>query len=87
MAVSTNAGLSSVVPRAARWNQFCGHAVTPIKLAISGSNANVLTVETGGEIRDVLADLRRAIATSLPPLLAEILGVKSGKCVKNYTAS
>ena len=45
-----------------------------------------MKVEQGGNVRDILADLQRAIATSPPPWLAKILGVDTGKRVKNYQA-
>jgi hypothetical protein len=45
-----------------------------------------MKIEQGGAIREILADLQRAIATSPPPWLAKILGVKTGNRVKNYTA-
>ncbi|ELS00756.1 dinitrogenase iron-molybdenum cofactor biosynthesis protein [Xenococcus sp. PCC 7305] len=45
-----------------------------------------MKIEKGGAIREILADLQNAIATSPPPWLAKILGVGTGKRVKNYTA-
>ncbi|MDJ0649337.1 MAG: dinitrogenase iron-molybdenum cofactor biosynthesis protein [Xenococcaceae cyanobacterium MO_188.B19] len=45
-----------------------------------------MKVEQGGAIREILADLQKAIATSPPPWLAKILGVSTGKRVKNYQA-
>ncbi|MEM7761825.1 MAG: dinitrogenase iron-molybdenum cofactor biosynthesis protein [Cyanobacteria bacterium P01_A01_bin.40] len=45
-----------------------------------------MKIETGGDIREILADLQQAIATSPPPWLAKILGVGQGKRVKNYQA-
>ncbi|MGK7935152.1 MAG: dinitrogenase iron-molybdenum cofactor biosynthesis protein [Xenococcaceae cyanobacterium] len=45
-----------------------------------------MKIEQGGNIREILADLQKAIATSPPPWLAKILGVGTGKRVKNYTA-
>ena len=43
-----------------------------------------MKVEKGGAIREILADLQKAIATSPPPWLAKILGVGTDKRVKNY---
>ena len=45
-----------------------------------------MKVEQGGNIREILADLQKAIATSPPPWLAKILGVDAGKRVRNYQA-
>ncbi len=45
-----------------------------------------MKVEQGGSAREILADLQKAIATSPPPWLAKILGVSTGKRVKNYQA-
>ena len=45
-----------------------------------------MKVEKGGNAREILADLQKAIATSPPPWLAKILGVGTGKRVKNYQA-
>ena len=45
-----------------------------------------MKIEQGGNIREILADLQQAIATSPPPWLAKILGVGTGKRVKNYQA-
>ncbi|MEM8676099.1 MAG: dinitrogenase iron-molybdenum cofactor biosynthesis protein [Cyanobacteria bacterium P01_G01_bin.67] len=45
-----------------------------------------MKIEAGGDIREILADLQQAIATSPPPWLAKILGVGQGKRVKNYQA-
>ena len=45
-----------------------------------------MKVEQGGNIREILAELQQAIATSPPPWLAKILGVGTGKRVKNYQA-
>ncbi len=46
-----------------------------------------MKIEQGGAIREILADLQKAIATSPPPWLAKILGVSADKRVKNYTAA
>ncbi|MGF1542652.1 MAG: dinitrogenase iron-molybdenum cofactor biosynthesis protein [Pleurocapsa sp.] len=45
-----------------------------------------MKVEQGGNAREILADLQKAIATSPPPWLAKILGISVDKRVKNYTA-
>lgn len=45
-----------------------------------------MKIEQGGLAREILADLQKAIATSPPPWLAKILGVDTGKRVKNYQA-
>ena len=45
-----------------------------------------MKVTKGGSAREILADLQKAIATSPPPWLAKILGVGTGKRVKNYQA-
>lgn len=45
-----------------------------------------MKIEKGGNAREILADLQKAIATSPPPWLAKILGVGTGKRVKNYQA-
>ena len=45
-----------------------------------------MKIEKGGNAREILADLQQAIATSPPPWLAKILGVGTGKRVKNYQA-
>ena len=45
-----------------------------------------MKVSQGGSAREILADLQKAIATSPPPWLAKILGVGTGKRVKNYHA-
>ncbi|WP_036489317.1 dinitrogenase iron-molybdenum cofactor biosynthesis protein [Myxosarcina sp. GI1] len=45
-----------------------------------------MKIEQGGAIREILADLQKAIATSPPPWLAKILGVSADKRVKNYKA-
>ncbi len=50
------------------------------------ANIYPMKIEAGGEIRDILADLQKAIATSPPPWLAKILGVEADKRVKNYQA-
>jgi nitrogen fixation protein NifX len=41
----------------------------------------------GGPAREILADLQKAIATSLPPWLAKVLGVEAGERLKNYKAA
>ena len=46
-----------------------------------------MKVEKGGNAREILADLQKALATSPPPWLAKILGVGTGKRVKNYQAA
>ncbi|MEM7594486.1 MAG: dinitrogenase iron-molybdenum cofactor biosynthesis protein [Cyanobacteria bacterium P01_A01_bin.83] len=45
-----------------------------------------MKVEKGGSAREILADLQKTLATSPPPWLAKILGVDTGKRVKNYQA-
>lgn len=58
----------------------------PAAAKVVQANIYPMKVETGGEIRTILADLQQAIATSPPPWLAKILGVAADKRVKNYTA-
>ncbi|MEM8718116.1 MAG: dinitrogenase iron-molybdenum cofactor biosynthesis protein [Cyanobacteria bacterium P01_G01_bin.39] len=45
-----------------------------------------MKVEKGGSAREILADLQQTLATSPPPWLAKILGVGTGKRIKNYQA-
>ena len=58
----------------------------PAAAKVVQANIYPMKIEEGGEIRDILADLQRAIATSPPPWLAKILGVDVSKRVKNYQA-
>ena len=46
-----------------------------------------MKIEQGGAIREILADLQKAIVTSPPPWLAKILGVERDKRVKKYKAA
>jgi nitrogen fixation protein NifX len=59
----------------------------PAAAKVIQANIYPMKIETGGDIRDILADLQQAIATSPPPWLAKILGIGADKRVKNYTAS
>lgn len=45
-----------------------------------------MKIEQGGNAREILANLQKAIANSPPPWLAKILGVGTGRRVKNYHA-
>ncbi|MGF1458091.1 MAG: dinitrogenase iron-molybdenum cofactor biosynthesis protein [Leptolyngbyaceae cyanobacterium] len=58
----------------------------PAAAKVVQANIYPMKVETGGNIRDVLAHLQHAIATSPPPWLAKILGVAAPQRVKNYQA-
>jgi nitrogen fixation protein NifX len=58
----------------------------PAAAKVIQANIYPMKVEEGGAIREILADLQKAIATSPPPWLAKILGVGVDKRVKNYTA-
>ena len=59
----------------------------PAAAKVVQANIYPMKVEQGGEIREILADLQRAIATSPPPWLAKILGVGADQRVKNYRAA
>lgn len=59
----------------------------PAAAKIIQANIYPMKIEDGGEIREILADLQRAIATSPPPWLAKILGIGADKRVKNYSAA
>lgn len=59
----------------------------PAAAKVVQANIYPMKVEAGGQIREILADLQRAIATSPPPWLAKIMGIKADRRVKNYTAS
>ncbi|MEM0979750.1 MAG: dinitrogenase iron-molybdenum cofactor biosynthesis protein [Cyanobacteria bacterium P01_H01_bin.58] len=59
----------------------------PAAAKVIQANIYPMKVEAGGEAREVLADLQRAIATSPPPWLAKILGITADKRVKNYQAT
>ncbi|MEM6521674.1 MAG: dinitrogenase iron-molybdenum cofactor biosynthesis protein [Cyanobacteria bacterium P01_C01_bin.70] len=59
----------------------------PAAAKVVQSNIYPMKVEQGGEVREILADLQRTIATSPPPWLAKILGVDANKRVKNYQAT
>lgn len=59
----------------------------PAAAKVVQANIYPMKVEQGGEIRNILADLQRAIATSPPPWLAKILGVDVSQRVKNYQAA
>lgn len=54
----------------------------PAAAKVVQANIYPMKVEAGGAIREVLADLQAAIATSPPPWLAKILGVQAEKRVK-----
>ncbi len=58
----------------------------PAAAKVIQANIYPMKIETGGEIRPILADLQTAIATSPPPWLAKILGISADKRVKNYHA-
>lgn len=58
----------------------------PAAAKVIQANIYPMKVESGGAVREILADLQRAIATSPPPWLAKILGVGADKRVKNYQA-
>ena len=58
----------------------------PAAAKVIQANIYPMKVESGGAIREIFADLQRAIATSPPPWLAKILGGGADKRVKNYQA-
>ncbi|EKV00043.1 iron-molybdenum cofactor biosynthesis protein [Leptolyngbya sp. PCC 7375] len=58
----------------------------PAAAKVIQANIYPMKVEAGGAIREILADLQRAIATSPPPWLAKILGIGADQRVKNYQA-
>ncbi|WP_299485644.1 dinitrogenase iron-molybdenum cofactor biosynthesis protein [Acaryochloris sp. IP29b_bin.137] len=58
----------------------------PAAAKVIQANIYPMKIETGGPIREILADLQHAIATSPPPWLAKILGVGAEQRVKNYQA-
>ncbi|ESA34622.1 dinitrogenase iron-molybdenum cofactor biosynthesis protein [Leptolyngbya sp. Heron Island J] len=58
----------------------------PAAAQVIQANIYPMKIETGGEIRPILADLQTAIANSPPPWLAKILGIAADKRVKNYHA-
>ena len=58
----------------------------PAAAKVIQANIYPMKVESGGNIRDLLADLQKAIVTSPPPWLAKILGVDADRRVKNYHA-
>ncbi|MEO0536265.1 MAG: dinitrogenase iron-molybdenum cofactor biosynthesis protein [Cyanobacteria bacterium P01_A01_bin.123] len=59
----------------------------PAAAKVIQANIYPMKIEDGGEIREILADLQRAIATSPPPWLAKILGIGADKRVRNYSAA
>ncbi|MEO0352236.1 MAG: dinitrogenase iron-molybdenum cofactor N-terminal domain-containing protein [Cyanobacteria bacterium P01_A01_bin.15] len=58
----------------------------PAAAKIIQANIYPMKVETGGAIRENLADLQNVLATSPPPWLAKILGVGTEQRIKNYKA-
>jgi len=58
----------------------------PAAAKVIQANIYPMKIEQGGDIREILADLQKAIATSPPPWLAKILGVDADKRIKNYSA-
>ena len=58
----------------------------PAAAKIVQANVYPMKIEEGGEIREILSELQRAIATSPPPWLAKLLGVDANKRVRNYRA-
>lgn len=58
----------------------------PAAAKVIQANIYPMKVESGGAIREILADLQRAITISPPPWLAKILGIGVEKRVKNYQA-
>jgi nitrogen fixation protein NifX len=59
----------------------------PAAAKVIQANIYPMKMEAGGDIRTILADLQRAIATSPPPWLAKILGIGADKRLKNYQAT
>ncbi|MEB3213300.1 MAG: NifB/NifX family molybdenum-iron cluster-binding protein, partial [Leptolyngbyaceae bacterium] len=57
----------------------------PAAAKVIQANVYPMKVETGGDARDVLTNLQRAIATSPPPWLAKILGIAPNKRLKSYS--
>ena len=58
----------------------------PAAAKVVQANIYPMKIEEGGAIREILANLQKAIATSPPPWLAKLLGVGADKRVKNYQA-
>ena len=58
----------------------------PAAAKVIQANIYPMKEAKGGDIREILAKLQRAIATSPPPWLAKLLGVGVDKRVKNYNA-
>ncbi|MEM8807023.1 MAG: dinitrogenase iron-molybdenum cofactor biosynthesis protein [Cyanobacteria bacterium P01_G01_bin.38] len=58
----------------------------PAAAKVIQANIYPMKIEAGGDIREILADLQKAIATSPPPWLAKILGIGADKRVRNYKA-
>ncbi|MDY6937356.1 MAG: dinitrogenase iron-molybdenum cofactor biosynthesis protein [Cyanobacteriota bacterium] len=58
----------------------------PAAAKVIQANIYPMKIEQGGAIREILADLQNAIATSPPPWLAKILGIGVDKRVKYYQA-
>lgn len=58
----------------------------PAAAKVIQANIYPMKVEAGGNIREILVDLQKAIATSPPPWLAKILGIEANQRVKNYQA-
>ncbi|MGF1521734.1 MAG: dinitrogenase iron-molybdenum cofactor biosynthesis protein [Leptolyngbyaceae cyanobacterium] len=59
----------------------------PAAAKVIQANIYPMKIEAGGNIREILADLQKAIATAPPPWLAKILGIKADERVKNYKAA
>ena len=59
----------------------------PAAAKVIQANIYPMKIEDGGDIREILVDLQKAIATSPPPWLAKILGVDADKRVRNYKAA
>ncbi|MEL6138092.1 MAG: dinitrogenase iron-molybdenum cofactor biosynthesis protein [Cyanobacteria bacterium J06628_6] len=57
----------------------------PAAAKVIQANIYPMKVAAGGPIREQLADLQQAIATSPPPWLAKILGLSAEQRVKNYS--
>ena len=58
----------------------------PAAAKVIQANIYPMKIESGGDIREILADLQQKIAASPPPWLAKILGVGAKERVKNYQA-
>ncbi|MEB3358728.1 MAG: dinitrogenase iron-molybdenum cofactor biosynthesis protein [Synechococcales bacterium] len=59
----------------------------PAAAKVIQANIYPMKVEAGGEVREILADLQKVLATAPPPWLAKILGASTDQRVRNYKAT